>query len=155
MREPETWDGREVETPTSFLVSYSKNIIYRRSKGCLQSINFLFMDNKKKNEELQSRRDFFKKTAKSVLPILGAVVLASVPTLVKAEEEPMGCKYGCAGACYYNCYGCSHTCTMGCADSCNYNCKGGCKGACLMTCEGSCRGTCTGSCSGGCTGLSY
>ena len=113
------------------------------------------MDNKKKNEELQSRRDFFKKTKKSVLPILGAVVLASVPTLVKAEEEPMGCKYGCAGACYYNCYGCSHTCTMGCADSCNYNCRGGCKGACLMTCEGSCRGTCTGSCSGGCTGLSY
>lgn len=26
MREPETWDGREVETPTSFLVSIGKII---------------------------------------------------------------------------------------------------------------------------------
>ena len=30
---------------------------------------------KKKNEELQSRRDFFKKAAKGALPILGMVVV--------------------------------------------------------------------------------
>ena len=52
------------------------------------------MADKKRNEELQSRRDFFKKAAKGVLPILGAVVLAGVPNLVKAEETPMGCRYG-------------------------------------------------------------
>lgn len=34
---------------------------------------------KNKNEELQSRRDFFKKAAKGVLPILGAVVLSGAP----------------------------------------------------------------------------
>lgn len=27
MREPETWDGQEVETPTSFLVSIGKLLI--------------------------------------------------------------------------------------------------------------------------------
>jgi hypothetical protein len=31
MREPETWDGREVETPTSFLVSIP--IIFNRLVG--------------------------------------------------------------------------------------------------------------------------
>lgn len=35
------------------------------------------MEKNKNNEELQSRREFFKKAAKSALPILGAVVLAS------------------------------------------------------------------------------
>ncbi len=31
----------------------------------------------KKNEKLQSRREFFKKAAKGALPILGAIVLAN------------------------------------------------------------------------------
>ena len=39
-----------------------------------------------KNEELQSRREFFKKAAKGALPILGAVVLASAPGLANAAE---------------------------------------------------------------------
>ena len=57
------------------------------------------MENKKKNEELQSRRDFFKKAANSVLPIVGAVVLSGIPQIMKAEETPMGCRYGCSGSC--------------------------------------------------------
>lgn len=49
------------------------------------------MEKKNCNEELQSRREFFKKAAKGVLPILGAVVLAGAPAIVKAaEENPMG-----------------------------------------------------------------
>ena len=36
------------------------------------------MDKKKKNEELQSRRDFFKKTAKSVLTVRLRVVVLGV-----------------------------------------------------------------------------
>ena len=46
-----------------------------------------------KNEELQSRREFFKKAAKGALPILGAVVLASAPGLANAAESAveMGC----------------------------------------------------------------
>ena len=39
----------------------------------------MHMEKNKQNEELQSRREFFKKAAKSALPILGAVVLASAP----------------------------------------------------------------------------
>ena len=40
-----------------------------------------------KNEELQSRRDFFKKAAKGALPILGAIVLAGSPGILKAASE--------------------------------------------------------------------
>lgn len=44
------------------------------------------MVKKEKNEELQSRREFFKKAAKGALPILGAVVLASAPGLANAAD---------------------------------------------------------------------
>lgn len=40
---------------------------------------------KKKNEELQSRRDFFKKAAKGVLPILGMVVVG--PSLMSCSKD--------------------------------------------------------------------
>ena len=38
------------------------------------------MENKKK-DELQNRREFFKRAAKGALPILGAIVLANVPNV--------------------------------------------------------------------------
>lgn len=96
-----------------------------------------------KNEELKSRRDFFKKAAKSALPILGAVVLASSPLISKAAKTAMGCNYGCAGACSGSCSG-----------SCQYGCSSSCYGDCLTACKG-CRGGCTGTCSGACKGSSY
>lgn len=88
------------------------------------------MDEKmKKNEELQSRREFFKKAAKGALPILGAVLLANVPVIAKATEaDPMGCSGYCRGTC-----------------------KGGCTG----TCGGSCRGTCLTGCKTSCRALNY
>lgn len=102
------------------------------------------MANNKKKEELQSRRDFFKKAAKGVLPIVGAVILGGIPHIVKAEETPMGCRYSCEGDCYRACYyGCDRTCMSTC------------KGACQGSCRGTCRDTCIGSCSGGCYGMSY
>lgn len=62
------------------------------------------MEKKKKDEELQSRRDFFKKAAKAALPIVGAMVLSHVPLLSKAsEDEEMGCDWGCSGACKGGC----------------------------------------------------
>lgn len=73
------------------------------------------MEKNEKNEELQNRREFFKKAAKSALPILGAIVLAGAPQILKAtEKSPMGCNYGCAGACYTQCYGCLHSCNTVC-----------------------------------------
>ncbi|MDE7377902.1 MAG: Cys-Xaa-Xaa-Xaa repeat radical SAM target protein [Paraprevotella sp.] len=86
------------------------------------------MEKKNQNEELQSRREFFKKAAKGALPILGAVVLAGAPAIVNAAEpsEPMGCtRYGCGtctGSCRSTCSGgCSTTCSGGCK---HYACKG-------------------------------
>lgn len=100
------------------------------------------MENKKQNEELQSRRDFFKKAAKSALPILGAVLLANTPTIVKASEaDSMGCNYSCSGGCSG---GCGRVCSYGCSNSCSGSCSGGCKGTCAYSCSGSCSGSCRG-----------
>ena len=44
------------------------------------------MENKKK-DELQNRREFFKKAAKGALPILGAIVMANVPNVLNATEK--------------------------------------------------------------------
>ena len=80
------------------------------------------MENKKQ-EELQSRREFFKSAAKAALPIVGAIVLSQLP--IKAQATEMGCsKYGCG------------TCT-GCGGSCNRSCSG-CSGGCQTTCTGGC-----------------
>lgn len=93
------------------------------------------MDAKNKNEELQSRRDFFKKAAKKTLPILGALILASMPTVVEASEKEAGCSW----------------CSVGCSGNCT-SCRGSCRGGCYKQCLGTCQYTCSGSCSGGCTG---
>lgn len=74
------------------------------------------MEKKNHNEELQSRREFFKKAAKGALPILGAIVLAGNPLLSNAaEESPMGCN-----------------------GSCSYSCQNTCKGTCQGRCSGGC-----------------
>lgn len=91
----------------------------------------------KKNEELKSRREFFKKAAKSALPILGAVVLASTPIISKASETAMGCRFGCSSAC-------SSSCTSSCYTGCVGSCKGTCSDVCSRLCNG-CHHSCTGS----------
>lgn len=97
------------------------------------------MEKKNRNEELQSRREFFKKAAKGVLPILGAVVLAGTPAIVKAaEESPMGCKYGCSTGCYTSC---NTGCKSGCYGTCKHACDG-CKYTCDSTCKNSCKESC-------------
>ncbi len=79
------------------------------------------MQNKNENEELQSRREFFKKAAKAALPVIGAVVVASIPTM-KAKAS--------------TCYGgsCSYECDGGCNDSCYGSCRGGCNASCKHGC---------------------
>lgn len=95
-----------------------------------------------KKNNIQSRREFFKDAAKSVLPVLGAVVLGGVPHLLKAEKAPT------------NCYSCSGSCLSSCTGTCYEYCRGGCKGSCAYTCLGNCS-SCTGCCSGSCYGLSF
>lgn len=104
------------------------------------------MENKKeRKEEIQSRREFFKKAAKGALPILGAVILASTPIISKAvENEPMGCNSGCY-----------HSCRVVCYDNCVTTCHGGCKETCTVHCNSSCYDSCVGSCHTSCYGVSY
>lgn len=80
---------------------------------------------KNKNQEnLQSRREFFKNAAKVALPVIGAVALASLP-IIKTEAAT----------------GCSSTsCTGGCIGSCKGSCSGWCKGQCKENCYVSCEG---------------
>ena len=95
------------------------------------------MHNNKKNEELQSRREFFKKAAKGALPILGAIVLAGAPGILNATESaPMGCSNGCYTSC-------ANTCKGTCVGGCNSRCSG-CGTACGHGCATGCSGGCTG-----------
>ena len=94
---------------------------------------------KKENNELQSRREFFKKAAKGALPILGAVILASSPIISKAvENEPMGCY----NSCYKSCLGtCKGTCVTRCALQCS-GCGSACQNGCAASCNGGCKYSC-------------
>lgn len=105
------------------------------------------------DDNLQTRRDFFKKAAKSVLPILGAVVLLNNPTIAKAAKTPMGCEDDvCEGTCMGSCqWSCKGTCQSSCMGGCMEACGSTCKGTCNITCENYCQGTCTGSCMYACS----
>lgn len=79
------------------------------------------MKKDKKQEELQSRRQFFKKAAKGVLPFLGAIVL--VNPVMASTVESMGCRIDactgtCAGSCKGTCESCSHSCSSSCMSGC-------------------------------------
>ena len=90
------------------------------------------MEENKRKEELQSRRDFFKKAAKAALPVIGAIVLSSAPVFAKADTVELGCTGSCYGLCKGGCEGCKYTCDGGCKNgctSCKYTCSGGCKNA--------------------------
>ncbi len=89
------------------------------------------MSNKKQNEELQSRREFFKKAAKAALPVVGAVVMASMPNVLQAAKT--GCDYNCSGSC-----------SRGCQGSCEAYCKDDCKNTCQWSCSGQCYNSCKG-----------
>ncbi len=92
------------------------------------------------DEELQSRREFFKKAAKGVLPILGTIVLSNVPMLGNAHgsKEELGCDFGCSGGCSGSC---GRVCSFGCTNSCSGTCSGACKGGCSHSCSTSCSGS--------------
>ena len=92
------------------------------------------MENKEKNET-QNRREFFKQAAKKALPILGAITLGSLPQIIKANNEALGCT---SGSCYMVC---GYSCQKGCSDDCLTSCKGNCK----RTCSGGSSGEYSGS----------
>ena len=100
------------------------------------------MKKKNKHDELQSRREFFKKAATGALPIVAAIALSGMPSILKATEDtPMGCNIGCSNGCYTSCY---TTCRIMCSGSCQGGCQGQCTGQCARSCSGTCRGSSTG-----------
>ena len=84
------------------------------------------MEEKNKREEIQSRREFFKKAAKAALPVVGAAILVNLPSFAQAAES------GCGFTCSNSCYGCSGMCGSSCSGSCKGGC-GGCKGHCTVS----------------------
>lgn len=107
------------------------------------------MKEKEQNEELQSRREFFKEAAKKALPIIGAIALASSPIIAKAANtEPMGCNGSCSGLC-------SGSCSSSCQGGCKGTCTVECNGACVSSCKGACTNSCKGYCGNSCKSSSY
>lgn len=100
----------------------------------------------KQSEELQSRREFFKKAAKAALPVVGAVVLSALPL---QQAQATGCGWGdCTGNCYG---GCDGTCGK---NACTGGCQGNCAGGCSSSCYGSCSNTCNTRCVNTCISMS-
>ena len=81
-------------------------------------------ENKKKNEELQSRRQFFKKAGKAALPIIGVMAFGNLlfTSCSKDKDDepskPSGCN-GCSGSCSNSCSG---SCEESCSAACAFNC---------------------------------
>lgn len=130
-----------------------------------------------KHDELQSRREFFKKAAKGMLPMLGAIAFG--PMLITScgdddSDEFIGCT-DCTSVCSSNC---STTCTSTCKDDCrtsssnssdNGNCSdcasscsassasstcSSCANDCSSSCKETCKTTCSNTCEGSATGKS-
>ncbi len=108
-------------------------------------------------DEIQSRREFFKKAAKAVLPVIGAIALNAFPIRIEAKNST-DCSKACVGSCGAACTSCWTGCTgscKSCANECSRGCTDKC-GGCGRGCEGWCDGGCKGYCSGGCkTGCGY
>ena len=115
--------------------------------------NLSFMSNKKQNEELQSRRRFFRSIITKALPLIA--ISSTIIPQIKASNTPMGCEYGCQGSCTFSCSGSCYNSCAGSSDTvhacreCNYSCKESCKETCQNTCKNACRG-CSGTCENKC-----
>lgn len=85
------------------------------------------MEELMKDDELQSRRDFFKKTASNVLPFLGVVVLGSTLATscdLLGDGDSSGSSSGCGKSC-------SGSCDGDCAGDCDDGCWTACISACV------------------------
>lgn len=122
------------------------------------------------DNELMSRRRFFKKTVKEILPMLGAFVAA--PTVIMSTLTSCGCddceatcQDDCEGACKFNCYDscssssagggcsdCSSSCSASSTSSTCSSCANDCTSSCKETCQNTCENACLTSCEGSATG---
>ena len=107
------------------------------------------MTTKENNEKNYSRREFFKKAAKTTLPMIAVIALGVNPVKLKAIT-PNDCENSCENTCSKEC---SNSCTESCTNCCKGQCRA-CSGSCSDCCLGACACGCQGSCSGTCEGVS-
>ena len=92
------------------------------------------MGKNKNNEEIQSRREFFKNAARKTLPILGVITMTNLPIFANAVNiESTSCEKECTASCGALCTGCWTGCT-GCKADCQHDCKNTCRGGCQGGC---------------------
>ena len=108
-----------------------------------------------KNKDLQTRRDFFKKSVYRLLPLFGLIVAYITPLKLKATRQ-----FGCGWSCLYSCKGqCINTCYMSCvsqcAAMCGNSCRGGCNDMCAWDCQGGCNKQCHSTCLDTCNNTCY
>ena len=96
------------------------------------------MKEKKQNEEILSRRVFFKHAAKKALPIIGTIALVNSPIIAYASDHTTTCNGNCYGVCIDTC---NRDCTATCKSTCKGKCYGGCRDTCSTRCDGGCKGT--------------
>lgn len=89
-------------------------------------MEFTTMKKSNSNEEILSRREFFKKAAKTALPIFGAIVAGSILSSCEPYEGTVSCG------------DCTATCEGGCSGDCDNGCSGDCWNACTDLCLISC-----------------
>ncbi len=106
------------------------------------------MENQREN--LINRRNFFRKSANRILPLLSGIFLGSIPAnIIKATTQYCpSCENDCKDTCF-------QVCRMTCFSSCQDRCRGGCADACAITCRYGCKGTCDLSCNWSCLTLEY
>ena len=110
---------------------------------------FLLM---KRDRNLYSRREFFKKATKGILPIIGGLTILSNPFVAKATTSTYcnGCLSTCMGTCRFTCLGqCARGCDFSCVNNC-YSCTGSCRGSCSAECVNVCNGSCSYGCHSTC-----
>lgn len=95
------------------------------------------------NNELSNRRDFFKKAARKILPLLGAITVGPILLSSCETSEPSGGNNNSSSSSGSS--RCGGLCTFNCRNECRLNavwaptsCNGNCKGACYSTCKTSC-----------------
>lgn len=82
-----------------------------------------------KQEELQSRREFFKNAGSKTLPFLALAAFGSSVLTACDKDEPDG-----GGG-----NGCGNSCSGSCDDGCSNNCDSLCGGDCWAYCESKAR----------------
>lgn len=98
-----------------------------------------------KNNNLRSRREFFKVAVHKVLPVIGLISITNIPLFgISGITNDLSCNNGCTGTCTGMCVkGCVGACMDNCSRTCRYTAKGMCD-TCSHLCLGGCQNTSTG-----------